>query len=75
MHCWTRYVFIVVVAALGVLSMIQACGRKGPLYLPDPDQPQSSQTERRAGNRPAATPGSEVPKPPAASAPVEPKWP
>lgn len=36
MQCWTRYVFIIVVAALGTLSMIGACGRKGPLYLPPP---------------------------------------
>jgi predicted small lipoprotein YifL len=55
--------------------MIQACGRKGPLYLPDPDKPQSSQTGSKARDRPGPTPGSEVPKPPAASAPVEPKWP
>jgi predicted small lipoprotein YifL len=70
MHCWTRYVFIIVVAALGVMSMIEACGRKGPLYLPDPNQPQASQP----ASQPAATVGSDVPKPPAA-APVEPKWP
>jgi predicted small lipoprotein YifL len=69
MHCWTRYVFIIVVAALGVLSMIEACGRKGPLYLPDPDRPQTSQP----ASKPAAD--SEVPKPPAAPAPVVPKWP
>ena len=69
MHCWTRYVFIIVVGALGVLSMIEACGRKGPLYLPDPDKPQSTQP----ASKPAG--GSDVPKPPAAPAPVEPKWP
>ena len=49
MQCWARYVFIIVVAALGVLSMIGACGRKGPLYLPEP------------ALQPAA--GSDVPKP------------
>jgi predicted small lipoprotein YifL len=71
MHCWTRYVFIIVVAALGVLSMIEACGRKGPLYLPDPDKPQSTQP----ASKPAGADGSTLPQPPAAPAPFEPKWP
>ena len=50
--------------------MIEACGRKGPLYLPDPNKPQTSQP----ASKPAATAGSDVPKPPPA-APAEPKWP
>jgi predicted small lipoprotein YifL len=54
MHCWPRYVFIIVVASLGVLSMVGACGRKGPLYIPEPASP------------PAA--GSDVPKPASAGA-------
>ncbi len=51
--------------------MIQACGRKGALYLPDPDRPQSAQP----AGKPAA--GSDVPKAPAtpAPAPIEPRWP
>lgn len=34
MICWARYLFIAVVLILGTLSMMSACGRKGPLYLP-----------------------------------------
>jgi predicted small lipoprotein YifL len=41
MHCWARYFFIVAVVVLGTLSMIGACGRKGPLYLPEESAPKS----------------------------------
>lgn len=63
MHCWSRYIFIVVVAALGILSMIEACGRKGPLYLPD-------ESDRQSKTAPAS--GADVPKPQAAPAKTEP---
>ena len=52
MHCWARYLLILVVVALGTISMIGACGRKGPLYLP----------EEPAQKSPAQ---SDVPTPPA----------
>ena len=35
MHCWARYLLLAVVVVLGTLSMMSACGRKGPLYLPE----------------------------------------
>ncbi len=57
MHCWARYSFVVVVIALGTLSMINACGQKGPLLLLQP------------GDTQAPTKGTEVPKP---SAPTPP---
>jgi len=41
MHCWARYLFVVMVIALGTLSMVGACGQKGPLYLPQPGDPQA----------------------------------
>lgn len=37
MYCWARYLFVLVVVALGTLSMLGACGQKGPLYLPPPE--------------------------------------
>jgi len=38
--CWAQIAFILVVAALGLASMLSACGQKGPLYLPGHgDQP------------------------------------
>jgi len=33
MHCWARYLFLAVVAALGTGQMLAACGQKGDLYL------------------------------------------
>ena len=56
MLCWARYLFIAVVATLGTLSMLGACGQKGALYLPD--------------ETPAKTtaPGTEVPVVPATPA-------
>lgn len=35
MLCWARTLFIFVVVVLGALSMLNACGQKGDLYLPD----------------------------------------
>jgi len=32
--CWAQIAFIIVVAVLGLASMLSACGQKGPLYLP-----------------------------------------
>jgi predicted small lipoprotein YifL len=53
MLCWARYIFAVVVVALGVLAMAGSCGRKGPLYLPE-DTPA----------RQAPAPSTDVPSPP-----------
>lgn len=39
MHCWARYLLIAVISLLAIASMIGACGRKGPLYLP-PESPE-----------------------------------
>lgn len=33
MHCWARYLFLAVVAALGAGQVLTACGQKGDLYL------------------------------------------
>jgi len=57
MHCWARYVFLIVVAALGTLSLIGACGRKGPLYLPEPTPAPTAEQ--------APASGADVPKAPA----------
>jgi hypothetical protein len=40
MHCWARYLLWLVIAALGIGNMLTACGQKGDLYLPDPQQEQ-----------------------------------
>ncbi|MBK1724279.1 LPS translocon maturation chaperone LptM [Thiocystis violacea] len=39
MLCWARTLFILVVVALGALSMLNACGQRGDLYLPEPPPP------------------------------------
>ena len=33
--CWANYLLIIVIAVLGFGSMLSACGKKGPLYLPE----------------------------------------
>ncbi len=42
MHCYSRYLFIILVAILGLGNMLSGCGSKGDLYLPDSSQ--STQT-------------------------------
>ncbi|AHF02628.1 lipoprotein [Marichromatium gracile] len=37
MLCWARYLFIAIILVLGTVSMLGACGQKGPLYLPEPE--------------------------------------
>ncbi len=36
--CWAQTLMILLVLALGSLSMLSACGQKGDLYLPTPDE-------------------------------------
>ena len=37
MHiCWPKIIFLLVVAGLGTVALLQGCGQKGPLYLPEP---------------------------------------
>lgn len=38
MRCYARYLFLAVVALLGLGQMLTACGQKGPLYHPDQTQ-------------------------------------
>jgi len=38
MHCWARYLLWLAVAVLGTGSLLSACGHKGELYLPAPQQ-------------------------------------
>ena len=46
MHCWARYLLWAVIAILGISNMLSACGQKGDLYLPEPQQEQAKeQTE------------------------------
>jgi predicted small lipoprotein YifL len=43
MHCWPRYLLWLVIAVLGAGNMLAACGRSGPLYLPDEPRPAQGQ--------------------------------
>jgi predicted small lipoprotein YifL len=54
MHCWARYLFLLIVAVLAVGHMVSACGQKGPLYLPE----QASDGEADSG--PAPLPGPDT---------------
>jgi predicted small lipoprotein YifL len=55
MSCWTRRLFLAVVAILGTGQMLAACGQKGNLYLVKEDAAKAT---------PATKPGAA--KPPAA---------
>ncbi len=33
--CWANWLFLLMVAALSVSSMLSGCGKTGALYLPD----------------------------------------
>jgi predicted small lipoprotein YifL len=45
MHCWPRTLLWLVIATLGTLNLLSACGQKGPLYLPPADD--ADQTEQK----------------------------
>jgi len=47
---------LMIVAALGVGAMIQACGQKGDLYLPKPKKEATKQTATSTKTEPAPTP-------------------
>lgn len=60
MHCWARYLWYAVIAALAMGQMVAACGQKGPLYLPEPQPAAQTQTTSSA---PAAPRGGGAPDP------------
>ena len=37
--CWGNLVFFIVVIFLFIMSLLNACGTKGDLYIPDKQQP------------------------------------
>lgn len=39
MYCWPRVLLLLVVALLGTVNLITACGLKDDLYLPEKGQP------------------------------------
>jgi predicted small lipoprotein YifL len=59
MRCWPHYLFILVVISLGMLSLSSACGRKGPLYLPEESakEPSAAQSDVPRTTAPASDPG------------------
>lgn len=58
MHCWARYLLILVVVTLGGLSMMGACGRKGPLYLPEEPRQEDPGAQSGVPRTPATAPAS-----------------
>lgn len=55
MPCWAQKLFILVVLMLGVPSLLNACGQKGPLYLPPPPETAGSAPQ---SDLPPIAPGS-----------------
>lgn len=41
--CWSQTALFIVIAVLGVLSMLSGCGAKGALYLPSEQNQQQSE--------------------------------
>jgi predicted small lipoprotein YifL len=62
MLCWARYLLIFVVIVLGAISMIGACGRKGPLYLPE-EHPQKAQDQAQPQAEEPQTPAPQPTRP------------
>lgn len=56
--CPSQWLFIILVVLLGVSSMLSACGKKGPLYLPE-QKAQTSEQNKQA----EPTKGAEQQKP------------
>jgi predicted small lipoprotein YifL len=46
--CWSGWLMIAIVAALGSASLLTSCGQKGDLYLPE--EP-AEETRNEAGPR------------------------
>ncbi len=61
MLCWARTLFILVVLALGTLSLLGACGQKGPLYLPADE---AAPEDARAADVPVIPPETRAPESP-----------
>lgn len=72
MYCWARYLFVLVVVALGTLSMLGACGQKGPLYLPPPE---GQATPAKQADKPTDVPTPPTPPQTPAPTPDQMAWP
>lgn len=83
MHCWARYLFVAIVSVLAIGQMIAACGQKGDLYIPDPEEKTAEQAaaDPKTGEAPEIQTGEEleieteaadIPQVPAPDAPANP---
>jgi predicted small lipoprotein YifL len=63
MHCWARYLFRAVVAALVIGQLLTGCGQKGKLFLPRADAKSTAAKPARAV-APAASAQTKVETPP-----------
>lgn len=52
MHCWAHYLLWLVIAVLGIGNLLTACGQKGDLYLPEPQQDQTENYSKQPANPP-----------------------
>ena len=60
MHCWARYLFLLIVAVLAVGHMLSACGQKGPLYLPEQQPVDAMEPTEPAEPEPTPLPGPDT---------------
>jgi predicted small lipoprotein YifL len=47
MHCWPRTLLWLVIALLGTLNLLSACGQKGPLYHPPAEEQAADESGER----------------------------
>jgi len=62
MHCWARYLFLAVVAALGIGQMLAACGQKGDLYLVKDGATATTEQPKRQARPKTAVPPDYAPQ-------------
>ncbi|MCU7812399.1 MAG: lipoprotein [Candidatus Thiodiazotropha sp. (ex Notomyrtea botanica)] len=47
MYCWPRTLLWLIIAGLGILNLLSACGQKGPLFLPPADETEQAEQQNK----------------------------
>jgi predicted small lipoprotein YifL len=54
--CWSQWLLLAVVIALGSLTLLSGCGKRGKLYLPQEQVSDAPQTEQTDDKKPKKAP-------------------
>ncbi|MGV6809369.1 MAG: LPS translocon maturation chaperone LptM [bacterium] len=55
-RCWANDLFIIIAVILSLLTLLSACGVKGPLSMDKPASPASTQAAEMPEEKPAISP-------------------